>query len=144
MGYQVGGLIFDSKDDYQLFKDIDENITHTVKSVENNSIELKEFFNRVKNINVNESYYNAREELDVLFENATRLLCYENTRFNIDYEVGCCFFTKINIIEYSDSDSDSDSVSDSNSGSDSDSDSDSVSDSDSDSVSDSDNVSVSD
>ena len=86
--FKVGGLIFDSEDDYQLFKDIDRNIKQT------------EFFNKIKKINVKESYYDAMEEMDGLFKNATHLLCYEGTRFVTDYKVGCCFFDKINIIEY--------------------------------------------
>ena len=100
--FKVGGLIFDSEDDYQLFKDIDRNITQIVKSVEDNLIDLKEVFNNIKKINVKESYYDAREEMDGLFKNATQLLCYEGTRFETDYKVGCCFFDKINIIEYCD------------------------------------------
>ena len=103
--FKVGGLIFDSEDDYQLFKDIDRNITQTVKSVKDGNIDINEFFNTVKKINVKESYYDAAEEMNGLFENATELLCYEGTRFNT-YKVGCCFFDKINIIEYN-SDSDS-------------------------------------
>ena len=106
--FKVGGLVFDSEDDYQLFKDIDRNITQTVKSVEDGSIDLKEFFNKVKRINVEESYSNASEELEGLFMNAIKLLCYEGTRFVTDYKVGCCFFDKINIIEYSESESESD------------------------------------
>ena len=118
--FKVGGLIFDSEDDYQLFKDIDRNITQTVKSVKDGSIDIKEYFNNVKKINVKESYYEAAEEMDGLFENATQLLCYENTRFKTDYKVGCYFFDNINIIEYhSDSDSDSDSENESDSDSDS-------------------------
>ena len=100
--FKVGGLIFDSEDDYQLFKNIDKNITQTVKLVEDGCIELKEVFNNVKKINVKESYYDAVEEMDGLFKNATQLLCYEGTRFETDYKVGCCFFDKINIIEYCD------------------------------------------
>ena len=88
----MGGLIFDSVNDYHLFKDIDRNIKQTVKSVEDGSIDLKEFFNKIKNINVKESYYDANEEMDGLFANATHLLCYEGTRFVNNYKVGCCFF----------------------------------------------------
>ena len=102
--FKVGGLIFDSEDDYQLFKDIDRNIKQTVKSVEDGSIDLKEIFNKIKKINVKESYYDAMEEMDGLFKNTAHLLCYEGTRFVTDYKVGCCFFDKINIIEYCDSD----------------------------------------
>ena len=101
--FKVGGLIFDSEDDYPLFKDIDRNITQTVKSVEDGSIDLKEVFNNVKKINVKESYYDAMEEMDGLFKNAAQLLCYEDIeKFEADYKVGCCFFDKINIIEYCD------------------------------------------
>ena len=100
--FKVGGLIFDSENDYQLLKYIDRNIKQTVKSVKDNLIDLKEVFNNVKKINVKESYYDSREEMDGLFKNATHLLCYEGSIFDIDYKVGCCFFDKINIIEYSD------------------------------------------
>ena len=109
--FKVGGLLFDCEDDYNLFKNIDKNISETVKSVKNGSIELKDVFCNIKNINVTELYSESREELDALFKNATTLLCYECTRFHNDYEVGCCFFRKINIIKY-DSNSDSDSDSD--------------------------------
>ena len=40
--------------------------------------------------------------MEGLFKNATGLLCYEGTRYENDYNVGCCFFDKINIIEYCD------------------------------------------
>ena len=109
--FQVGGLIFDSEADYKLFEEIDNNISLIVKSVENGNIHLDEVFNNVKNINVKETYYNAAEELEGLFDNATGLLCYGGTRFTTDYKVGCCFFNKINTIKYCDSDSNSDSES---------------------------------
>ena len=104
--FKVGGLIFDSEEDYLILKNIDSNINQIVKTVEDDSIDLKDVFNNVKTINVEESYYDAREEMDGLFKNATGLLCYEDTRFETDYKVGCCFFNKINIIEYCDSDDD--------------------------------------
>ena len=104
--FKVGGLLFDSEEDYLLFKNIDKNIRDTVKSVEDGSIDLKDVFNNVKKINVEEMYYNASEEMDGLFENATGLLCYEGTSFVITYKVGCCFFDKINVISFDDSDDD--------------------------------------
>ena len=102
--FKVGGLIFDSEDDYLLFKNIDRNIRQRFKSVKDGSIKLEEVFNDIKKINVKETYYYAREEMDGLFKNATGLLCYEGTRLVTDYKVGCCFFDKINIIEYCDDD----------------------------------------
>ena len=100
--FKIGGLIFDSKEDYLIYKNIDKNINQTVKLVKDGSIELKDVFKDVKTINVKECYYEACEELDGLFINATELLCYEGTRFNIDYKVGCIFFDKIDILQYCD------------------------------------------
>ena len=102
--FRVRGLIFDSEEDYQILKNIDSNINQTVKSVNDGSIDLKDVFNNVKTFNVEESYFDTREELDNLFKNATELLCYEDTRFVNEYKVGCCFFDKINVIKYFDSD----------------------------------------
>ena len=113
--FKVGGLIFDSEEDYLLFKNIDRNINDTVKSVKNGSIDLKEVFNNVKPINVKECYYEAREEMDGLFKNVTGLLCFEGTRLDTENKVACCFFDKVNVIRYCDTDCDSDSDSDSDS-----------------------------
>ena len=104
--YNIGGLIFDSEEDYLMFKNIDKNIRDTVKLVENGNIKLKDVFNNIKKINVEERYYNAREELDALFKNATGLLCYEDTYLVITYKVGCRFFDKINVIRFDNSDDD--------------------------------------
>ena len=104
--FKVGGLIFDSEEDYLILKNIDRNIRQTVKSVKDGSIDLEEVFNDIKKINVKEIYYDAREQLYGMFKNATDLLCYEGTRLVTDYKIGCCFFDKINIIEYCDSDDD--------------------------------------
>ena len=106
--FKIKGLIFDSEEDYNILKNIDNNIEHVVRLVKNGSIDLTEVFKNIKKINVKECYYEAREELDGLFKNATELLMYEGTRFNIEYKVGCCFFDKIDVLKYSDSDSDSD------------------------------------
>ena len=104
--YNIGGLIFDSEEDYLIFKNIDKDIRETVKLVEDGIIDLKDVFNNIKPINVQERYYDAREELDGLFQNATGLLCYEGTYFLITYKVGCRFFDKINVIKFDDSDDD--------------------------------------
>ena len=106
--FRVSGLIFDSEEDYQILKNIDSNIKQTVKSVNDGIIDLKDVLNNVKTFNVEESYFDTIEELDNLFKNATELLCYEGTRFVNDYKVGCCFFDKINVIKYFDSDCDGD------------------------------------
>ena len=102
--FRVRGLIFDSEEDYQILKNIDSNIKQTVKSVNDGIIDLKDVFNNLKTFNVEESYFDSREELDGLFKNSTELLIYEGTRFVNDYKVGCCFFDKINVIKYFDTD----------------------------------------
>ena len=104
--FKVGGLIFDSEDDYLIFKNIDRNIRQRFKSVKDGSIELEEVFNDIKKINVKETYYYAREEMYGLFKNATDLLCYEGTPLVTEYKIGCCFFDKINIIDYCNYDDD--------------------------------------
>ena len=104
--FKIHGLLFDSKEDYNIFKNIDKNINQTVKLVNDGIIDIKDVFNNVKKITVRESYYDAGDDLDLIFLNATSLLMYEGTRFVNDYKVGCCFFDKINLIEYGDSDSD--------------------------------------
>ena len=103
--FKVGGLLFDSEEDYLILKNIDKNINNIVNLVNNGSLDLEDVFKNIKTINVHEIYYDAREELDGLFPNTTYLLCYEGTRFINDYKVGCCFFDKINVIKYGDSDS---------------------------------------
>ena len=93
--FNIKGLIFDSEEDYLIFKNLDKNIYQTVKSVNDGIIDLKDVFNNVKNINVKETYYDACEELDGLFKNATSLLMYEGSIFQNDFKVGCCFLIKL-------------------------------------------------
>ena len=97
--YQVGGLIFYTKEDYLVFKNIDKNINQIVKSVKDGIIDFYEVFNNIDKIRVIEFKYNAREELFGLFENATELLYYRET--DIEYKVGCRFYDKIIIVKYS-------------------------------------------
>ena len=102
--FKVGGLIFDSEEDYKILENIDIKISLTVEKVNNGRIDLNDVFNNIKTFNVKETYYGADEELYGLFKNATYLLCLEGTRFVNDYEVGRCFFSKINVIYYNNSD----------------------------------------
>ena len=57
--FKVGGLIFDSEDDYQILKNLDNNILQTLISVKNGSIDIQEVFNNIKTISVKEAYYDA-------------------------------------------------------------------------------------
>ena len=100
--FKIQGLIFDSVEDFLLLKNIEKDINLTVLLVKIGAIDLKDFFNEFKKITVKECYHEAREELDGLFKNVTELLCYEGTPFSIEYQVGCCFFDKIDILKYCD------------------------------------------
>ena len=99
--FRVGGLTFDSEEDYLNFKRLDEKIKQVVQSVKDGSIDLKDYFDNIKSINIEENYPDAREELDGLFKNATDLIIYKDIIFDTENKVGRCFFNKINVVEYS-------------------------------------------
>ena len=98
--FKLSGLIFDCKEDYLIFKNLDKNIYETVKLVNDGKININDVFKDIKNITVKECYYDAIDELDGTFLNATSLLMYEGTRFENDYKIGCKFFDKIKVIEF--------------------------------------------
>ena len=100
--YRLSGLIFDCEEDYLIFKNLDKNIYEKVKLVNDGKINISDVFKDIKNITVKEDYYNAEDELDGTFFNATSLLMYEDTPFVNEYLVGIKFFEKINVIEYED------------------------------------------
>ena len=99
--YKISGLKFKSKTDYYLFKDLDNHIDEIVEQVNNNQLKLEDVFKDVKPITIEELYYCADDELDGTFENATKLLMFEDSpHFKNEYEIACKFFDKINIIEF--------------------------------------------
>ena len=96
-GYQIGGLIFDSEEDYKSLKRVDNNIYNIVNLVKTSSADLDNIFNNIKSINVKECYPDAYEEVDGLFTNATSLLMDEDTPGSIEFKVACKFFLRINL-----------------------------------------------
>ena len=96
-GYQIGGLIFDSEEDYKSLKRVDNNIFNIVKLVKNSSEDLENIFNNIKPINVTETYPDAYDEIDGVYVNATSLLIYENDPSSIEYKVAMKFFLRINL-----------------------------------------------
>lgn len=102
--YKNSGLKFKCKEDYVIFKDLDKNINETVRLVNNHELKLEDVFKDVKPITIEELYYCARDELDGTFENATNLLVFECTHFTNEYKIGCKFFEKIKVIEFTDDD----------------------------------------
>ena len=99
-GYQIGGLIFDSEEDYKSLKRVDNNIFNIVKLVKNSSADLENIFNNIKPINVTETYPDAYDEIDGIYTNATSLLIYEEIPGSIEFKVACKFFLKIDLKIY--------------------------------------------
>ena len=98
--FKLGGLIFDSEEDYKSLKRVDNNIFNIVKLVKNSSADLENIFNNIKSINVIETYPDAYDEIDGIYTNATGLLIYEEIPGSIEYKVACKFFLKINLKSY--------------------------------------------
>ena len=71
--YAIKGLIFSSKDGYEDLKNIDTNAYQLVDAIKSGSLGMKEFFSRFDKVKVKETYIEASENLDELFENITRL-----------------------------------------------------------------------
>ena len=98
--FKLGGLIFDSEEDYKSLKRVDNNIFNIVKLVKNSSEDLENIFNNIKPINVTETYPDAYDEIDGIYTNATSLLIYEEIPGSIEYKVACKFFLRINLKSY--------------------------------------------
>ena len=96
-GFKLGGLIFDSEEDYKSLKRVDNNIFNIVNLVKKSNADLNNIFNNIKPINVTETYPDAYDEVDGLFTNATSLLIYENDPSSVEYKVVWKFFLKINL-----------------------------------------------
>ena len=71
--FTTKGLIFSSRDGYDSLKNIYANASHLVDAIKAGSIDMKEFFSRFDKVKVKETYIEASENLDELFENITRL-----------------------------------------------------------------------
>ena len=98
--FKINGLIFDSEEDYNNLKNIDNNISSIVHLVKNGIVDINDVFKNIDTIYVEETYPNAYDEVDGLFKNVTSLLVYEDTRFITEYKVACKFFDKIDVIDY--------------------------------------------
>ena len=95
--FKLGGLIFDSEEDYKSLKRVDNNIFNIVKLVKNSSKDLENIFNNIKPINITETYPDAYDEIDGIYTNATSLLIYEEIPGSIEFKVACKFFLNINL-----------------------------------------------
>ena len=100
--YKVGGLIFPSKYRYEDLKGIDSGV-EIILSDFNDEKDLQDFFNKISPIKVIETYPEAREEMDGLFPNITRFLCYEfyatSNSLEKRYKFAVKLFSKFDYIE---------------------------------------------
>ena len=96
--FKLGGLIFDSEEDYKSLKRVDDNIFNIIKLVKNSSNDLENIFNNIKSINITETYSDAYDEIDGIYPNATSLLIYEDYPGGCEeYKIAIKFFKKINV-----------------------------------------------
>ena len=92
--YKVGGVIFPNKDRYVDFKGMDDGADIFISDLRNED-NIIAFFNRIKPIEVIETYPEAREEMYGLFSNITRYLCYEAIEIlHLQYNFAIMFFSK--------------------------------------------------
>ena len=100
--YKVQGLIFSTRNGYYSLKNIDLNAKQLVDAIKAGSIDMKEFFSRFDKIKVKETYADAAENLEVLFENITSLICINDPDyFKTELNFGDNFYSLLDI-EYFD------------------------------------------
>ena len=95
--FEVGNLIFESKEEYEIFKHIDDNIRIVDKCIEDGLILADAYFYSIININVKQTFWGGWQELYELFPNAAELIyIVDDEMFDRnDNEIGSRFFNKI-------------------------------------------------
>ena len=98
--FKLGGLIFDSEEDYKSLKIIDVNFFNIIRYSSNN---IENIFKNIKSINVTETYPDAYDEIYGIYPNATTFLPYEEDPGGCEeYKISVKFFKKINVKQYID------------------------------------------
>ena len=97
--FEVGNLIFDSKEEYDIFNYIDDNIRIVDECIEDGLISADAYFNLIIDINVKQTFWGGWQELYELFPNAAELIyIVDDEMFDRnDNEIGSRFFHKIHI-----------------------------------------------
>ena len=96
--YKKSGLIFESRNAYDVLKNIDLNAKQLVDVIKAGSLDMKEFFSRFDKVKVKETYIEASENLDELFENITRLtLIKDRDYFKTELDFSDSFYSLIDI-----------------------------------------------
>ena len=94
----VEDLIFSPVSGYYSLKNIDMNAQKLVDAIKAGSLDMKEFFSRFDKVKVKETYIEASENLDELFENITRLtLIKDRDYFKTELDFSDSFYSLIDI-----------------------------------------------
>ena len=101
--YKVGGIIFPSRNRYEDLKGIDTGVDIILSHLGDDEEDLEVFFDKIRPIEVIEKYPEAREEMDGLFPNITKMLCYEfygtSNKLKKNYKFAHMLFSKFNYRE---------------------------------------------
>ena len=101
--FEKRGLIFESRNGYNSLKNIDRNASQLVDAVKSGSLDIKEFFGRFEKVKVKETYPDAAENLEELFENITRLyISNDREYFETELDFTAHFHSKIDVEFYDD------------------------------------------
>ena len=97
--YKVGNFIFESKEEFDRYNYIDDNINKVEKCVEDGLISANLYFNSIRDINVKLTCLGAWQELYELFPNTADLVTiFEDDMYdNTNDEIGSKFFHKIHV-----------------------------------------------
>ena len=95
--YKVGNLIFESKEEYDRYNYIDDNINKVEKCVEDGLISAYDYFNSIRDITVKQICLGGWQELYELFPNAADLVIIVDDEMydKTDNQIGSRFFNKI-------------------------------------------------
>ena len=97
--FQLGGLIFDSEENYRKLKLNDFNFFDIVKK---SSDDIENIFKNIETLNVTETYPDAYDEIYGLFPNATSFLPYEGDPSCEEYKISVKFFKNIKVKHFID------------------------------------------
>lgn len=97
--YKVGNLIFESKEEYDRYNYIDDNINKVDKCVEDGLIPAYAYFNSIRDINVKQTCLGGCQELYDLFPNAADLIIIVDDEMydKTNNKIGSRFFNKIHV-----------------------------------------------
>ena len=101
--YEIRGLIFESKTGYNSLKNINDNAKQLVKNIKEGHFTVKEYFDRFDKVKVKETYPDAAENLEELFENITQLYIYNDREYlETELDFSAYFHSKMVIDFYND------------------------------------------